>query len=219
MLKKLLEQRNIAADYFQEKVYEIINNVEVFGIQATRLTIENPHVVVCYILDDKIYLKGLQPGETTIILQDEQNETAELKVTVYRSGAIIFDAIPCLKYLQTTFVYFRKIMDETVVAIDLKEALLSYLIAAQRVQEGSCSIEEVYYKSYHLNVLKDSKEGRFILGNHSNGLPILNIHEYALANRIVTLKFTKVNYLHKGVKKSIEEDLTITFIITDQIIS
>lgn len=222
MLKNLLQQRNVvthnSAHYFKEEVYEVQNNLEVFGIQATRLNIEDSRIVAGYILEDKIYLKGLQPGETTIVLHDEQNETAELRIIVACSGSMMFEIIPCLKNLNTTFVYFKKIMNKTVVAVDFKEALLQYLVVKQMLT-ADCSIEEVDYESFHPNILKNSEGGRFILGNHSNGLPITNGQEYALANRIVTLKFTKINYLHNAMKKVLDEELTIIFIITDQIVS
>lgn len=220
MLKNLLQQRNEVIhnsfNIFQQKVYEVKNSLEILGIQATALMIENSQVVASYMLEDKIYIKGLEPGETTIIVRDAQNETAELKVTVNYLGAISLEIIPCLKNMKTTFVYFKKIMYTFLVAVDLNEALFNYLIV-EGLLNPECSIAEVYYESHNQRILKNSKEGRFILGSHSNGLPILSSQEYALANQVVTLKFSKINYLYKGMKKSLNDELTITFIITDQI--
>lgn len=63
------------------------------------------------------------------------------------------------------------------------------------------SIAEVHYQSMHPNVLKDSRAGNFILGCHVDGSEISKAEEYALANRLATLKFSNIVIQQQGVKK------------------
>ena len=79
-------------------------------------------------------------------------------------------------------------------------------------------IMEVYYQSMHPNVLQDSIAGNFILGNHIDGLPLTNKQEYALANRIATLKFSKINLLQNGMISTLSHPLTLTFLISNQLV-
>lgn len=50
MLKSLLQER---VAHFQNNVKELVNNQDVFGIQATSLTVLDRDVVVGYIVDKK----------------------------------------------------------------------------------------------------------------------------------------------------------------------
>ncbi|KYG90416.1 hypothetical protein A0U40_05425 [[Bacillus] sp. KCTC 13219] len=214
MLKSLLQER---VAHFQNNVKELVNNQDVFGIQATSLTVLDRDVVVGYIVDKKIYLKAVCPGTTTIKLT-EGDKKAFIKLTVQNTGTIITEITPYLKNKQVVPVFFRTILGETAVAVDLKGALANYLITEEKINEGSL-IEEVHYESMHPNVIGHSIDGKFILGCHINGLPLTNRQEYALANRIVTLKFSKINYRSNGLKAVLDEDITITFSITSQILS
>ncbi|WP_042475967.1 hypothetical protein [Bacillus ndiopicus] len=219
MLKNLLQERTIhienISSYFNSKLIGLSNDVDVLGIRATTLKVQDQSVAASYIVDNKIYLKSLRPGETIITLTD-WSDKAFIKLTVLNSGDIVTEVTPCLKNKKIIPVYFKRILDATAIAVDLKGALKNYLISEGKIGEGDL-IEEVHYQSLHPNVLNHSINGRFILGCHVNGLPLANNQEYALANRIVTLKFSEVNYRRRGIKISLNEDFLITFMITDQI--
>ena len=70
----------------------------------------------------------------------------------------------------------------------------------------------------HPNVLKDSCAGNFVLGCHKNGEPIFFTEEYALANRIATLAFSKIVIQKQGINQVIEFRELLTFVITDCVI-
>ncbi|MEC1178011.1 hypothetical protein P9B03_05900 [Metasolibacillus meyeri] len=219
MLKNLLQERIIHKEntlaYFSHQLVELSNDVDVLGIQATTLQIQDQSIVASYIVDDKIYLKSLRSGETIITLINQKNK-AFIKLTVLNSGGIVTEITPCLKNKKIVPVYFKRILGATAVAVDLKGALIDYLISEEKIYEDSL-IEEVHYQSLHPNVISHSVNGRFILGCHANGLPLTNSQEYALANRVATLKFSKIAYRHNGVKITLEEELLITFMITDEV--
>lgn len=69
----------------------------------------------------------------------------------------------------------------------------------------------------HPNVLKDSYAGNFVLGCHPMGGSITNCNEYALANRIANLKFTKIIILQDGVHKIIALKMLLSFVISNRI--
>ena len=141
MLKNLLQQRNEVMyrsfTIFRQNVCKVKNSVDILGIRATALMIENPQIVNSYLKGHEIYIEGLHVGETTIILWDEQNEMAELKVTVDYVGTIFVEIIPFLKNMNTAFVYFKRSTHTSFVAVDLNEALYNYLIIA-------CTNETLY---------------------------------------------------------------------------
>ncbi|MGN7478726.1 hypothetical protein ACTHOQ_12805 [Solibacillus silvestris] len=213
MLKSLLQER---VARFHTNVKELANGEDVFGIQATSLTVSDRNVAVGYVVDKKIFLKGVHPGETMIKLTDGDKE-AFIKLTVHNTGAIVAEITPYIGNKNVVPVYFKKILGETAVAVDLKGALANYLISEGKIDADSL-IEEVHYESMHPNVIDHSIDGRFILGYHINGLPLTNKQEYALANRIVTLKFSKINYRYNGSKKTLNEKIAITFKITDGVL-
>ncbi|MGE7696384.1 hypothetical protein ACQKNC_20200 [Lysinibacillus sp. NPDC094177] len=66
--------------------------------------------------------------------------------------------------------------------------------------------------------MKDSYAGNFILGCYADGRRITNAEEYALANRLATLKFSKIVIEQHGEKKIIALKMVLTFKITNQIL-
>lgn len=219
MLKNLLQERivhneNISV-YFKSRLIELPNDIDVLGIQATTLKIQQQSIATGYITDDKIYFKSLHPSETILTLTN-QEDRAFIKLTVLSSGEIVTEITPCLKNKKIVPVYFKRVLGATAIAIDLKGALTHYLIAEGKVYQDSL-IEEVHYQSLHQNVIDHSMNGCFILGCHVNGLPLTNRQEYALANRVATLRFSKIVSRYNGVKITLEEDFLLTFMITDEI--
>ncbi|MGE7673328.1 hypothetical protein ACQKMV_07045 [Lysinibacillus sp. NPDC094403] len=220
MLKQLLEDRGVTLrcieTSFQQHVYKIQNGVKVLGIEAKSLQVENNQIVSGYILDQNIFLKSLQFGQTNITFTDGVNK-ASVQVFVRPSGEIVVEVKPYLGDAEIVQVYYRTILADTAIAIDLKGALKHYLMSYQMMNNDD-SIAEVHYQSMHPNVLKDSYAGNFILGCYADGRRITNAEEYALANRLATLKFSKIVIEQHGVKKIIALKMVLTFKITNQIL-
>jgi len=219
MLKQLLEDRIVTLRYietpFQQHVYKMQNCVEVLGIEAKSLQIENDQIAAGYIVDQSIFFKSLRFGQTNIIFTDGVNK-AIVQLFVRPSGEIIEEVKPYLGNAEIVLVYYRTILEDTAIAIDLKGAFKHYLVAHQLMNVED-SIAEVHYESMHPNVLKDSYAGNFVLGCHSNGREITNAEEYALANRSATLKFSKIVIQQQGVKKIIALKMLLTFLITNHV--
>lgn len=201
---------------FSNKRIELQNNVEVLGIEAKSLQIENDEIVAGSIIDERIYFKSLKSGSTTVALTDGKNE-ARIKLFVHKLGDIVAEVTPFLKYAEVVPVYYRTILNHTAIAIDLKGALKDYLISRRLMQEDDV-LADVHYQSMHPNVLNHSVAGNFILGCHMNGRPLINTQEYALANRCATLKFSKINFYQQGVKVTLLQQMILTFVITDQLV-
>ncbi len=219
MLKQLLEDRSVTLRCietpFQGHVYKMQNFVEVLGIEAKSLQIENDRIVAGYIVDQSIIFKSLRFGQTNITFTDGVNK-AIVQLFVRPSGEIVVEVKPYLGDAEIVIVYYRTILADTAIAIDLKGALKHYLVAHQMMNEED-SIAEVHYQSMHPNVLKDSYAGNFILGCHADGREITNAEEYALANRLATLKFSKIVIQQQGVKKIIAIKMLLTFMITNHV--
>ncbi len=194
MLKQLIEDRIVTLHCiempFQQHVYKMQNCVEVLGIDAKSLIIENEEIVTGYIVDKSIFFKSLQFGQTNIICTDGVNK-AIVQLFVRPSGEIVVEVEPYIGNAEIVLVYYRTILADTAIAVDLKGALKHYLVAHQMMNDED-SIVEVHYQSMHPNVLKDSRAGNFILGCHADGSEISKAEEYALANRLATLKFSKI---------------------------
>lgn len=219
MLKELLENRidnfHCMETSFQQNSYEMKNCVEVFGIEVKSMRIENDQIVEGYITESIIFFKSLRNGQTTITLSDGSNE-AIVELFVHPSGEIVVEVKPYLGEAEIVLVYYRTILADTAIAIDLKGALKHYLVAHQLMQDED-SITEVHYQSMHPNVLKDSYAGNFTLGYHPDGKEIACTEEYILANRIATLKFSKIVILQQGIKKIIAIKMLLTFMITNHV--
>ncbi|MFJ7951158.1 hypothetical protein ACIQZG_06490 [Lysinibacillus sp. NPDC096418] len=217
MLKQLLENRNFRCieTSFQQNVYEMQNCIEVLGIVAKSMQITDDQIIAGYIVDSRIFLKSMQYGQTAITLTDGINE-AIVELFVHPSGEIVVEVKPYLGNAEIVLAYYRTILADTAIAIDLKGALKHYLVAHQLMQDED-SITEVHYRSMHPNVLKDSYAGNFTLGCHPNGKEITFSEEYTLANRVATLQFSKIVILQKGVKKIIALKMLLTFMITNHV--
>lgn len=220
MINKLLEERLINHDNVENcfciQKLELNNNIDVLGLKAHSIDIEDRQIAVGYITGDIIYFVSLAPGKTVVSLTDGQNE-ASIMLFVHQSGKIVTEVSPYLGRADVVPVYYQAILGQTAIAIDLKGALKDYLINHNLMNEED-DIMEVHYQSMHPNVLQDSIAGNFILGNHKDGLPLTNKQEYALANRSATLKFSKINLLQNGTKVTLSHPLTLTFMITNQLI-
>ncbi|WP_155594150.1 hypothetical protein [Lysinibacillus cavernae] len=219
MLKPLLDNRidtlSCIEIPFQQHVYKMQNCVEVLGIDAKFLQIENDTIIKGYIVDQSIFFKSLCFGQTTIIFSDGVNK-AIVQLFVRPSGEIVVEVKPYLGGAEVVPVYYRTILADTAIAIDLKGALKHYLVA-HRFMNREDSIAEVHYQSMHPNVLKDSFFGNFVLGCHVDGRAILNAEEYALANRQATLQFSKIVSQHDGKSKTISCNRVLTFMITNHV--
>jgi len=219
MLKHLLKDRVVTMSCkeisFQQHVYKMQNCIEVLGIETNSLQIENDNIVTGYIGDQSIYFKSLRFGQTNITFSDGVNK-ASGHLFVRPSGEIVVEVKPYLGDAEIVTVYYRTILADTVIAIDLKGALKHYLVAHQFMNHED-TISEVHYRSMHPNVLKDSFAGHFVLGCHVDGRDILNADEYALANRQATLMFSKIAIQQKGVRKTITCNNSLTFKITNQV--
>lgn len=219
MLKLLLESR-IANMYhvessFQQHIYELKNCLEVLGIEATSLRIEYDQIAVGYIVGNSIFFKSMNPGQTSIKLSNGKHE-ASVQLIVQPSGKIDIDVKPYVGKAEIVFVYYRTILADTAIAIDLKGALKSYLVAHQLLHKEA-TILEVHYQSMHPKVLRDAYAGNFVLGYHADGREITCAEEYTLANRIATLKFSKIIIQQQGVRKEIELQKLLTFKITKHV--
>ncbi|KOS63960.1 hypothetical protein [Lysinibacillus sp. FJAT-14222] len=219
MLKQLLEDRigtlRCIETPFRQHVYKLQNCVEVLGIEAKSLQIENDQIVMGSIVNQSIFFKSLRFGQTNITITDGVNK-AIVQVFVRPSGEIVVEVKPYLGNAEIVLAYYKTILADTAIAIDLKGALKHYLVAHQMMNDAD-SIAEVHYQSMHPNVLKNSYAGNFILGCHTDGREITNAEEYALANRLVTLKFTKIVIQQQGVKKIIALQMLLTFMITNHV--
>ncbi|WP_341300171.1 hypothetical protein MHB44_17335 [Lysinibacillus sp. FSL H8-0500] len=219
MLKQLLEDRIVTLNCrempFQPHVYKMQNCVEVLGIEAKSLQIENDKIVTGYIVDQSIFFKSLRFGQTNIIFSDGVNK-AIVQLFVRPAGEIIVEVKPYLGKAEIVPVHYRTILADTAIAIDLKGALKHYLVAHYLMNEED-AITEVHYQSMHPNVLKDSFAGNFVLGCHVDGRALQNAEEYALANRQATLKFSKIAIQQQGVRKVISFHKLLTFMITNHV--
>ncbi|WP_234007772.1 hypothetical protein [Lysinibacillus sp. FJAT-14745] len=219
-MKQILEGCDVTSGCmevpFQQDVYKMQNCVEVLGMEAKSLQIENDQIVMGYIIDQSIFIKSLQYGQTNITFTDGVNK-ASVQVFVRPSGEIVVEVKPYLGDAEIVLVYYRTILADTAIAIDLKGALKHYLVTHQMMNNDD-SIAEVHYQSMHPNVLKDSYAGNFILGCYADGREITNVEEYALAKRLVTLKFSKIVIQQQGVKKMIVLKMLLTFMITDHVV-
>ena len=219
MLKQLLRNRittfHCMETSFQQNIYEMKNCIEVLGIEANSIQIENDQIVAGYIVDNSIFLKSMSYGQTIITLMDGSNE-AIVQLFVHPSGEIVVEVKPYLGEAEIVLVYYRAILADTAIAIDLKGALKHYLVAHQLMQEED-SVIEVHYQSMHPNVLKDSSAGNFTLGCHPEGKEIAWAEEYTLANRMATLKFSKIVIQQQGVKKIMALQMLLTFMITNHV--
>lgn len=219
MLKQMLEDCKVTLGCiktpFQRHVYKMQNCVEVLGIEMKSMQIENDQIVTGYIVDQSIFFKSLQCGQTNITFTDGVNK-ANVQLFVRPSGEIVVEVEPYLGDAEIVLVYYRKILADTAIAIDLKGALKYYLVTHQMMNNDD-SIAEVHYQSMHPNVLKNSYAGNFILGCYADGREITNAEEYALANRSATLKFSKIVIQQQGVKKIIALKMLLTFMITDHV--
>lgn len=220
MLKQLLENRidnwYAIEPSFQKNIYELQNCIEVLGIKATSLRIENNQIAAGYIADNRIFFKSIKSGQTMIMLSDGRNE-AIVQLIVHTSGEIAVEVQPYLEEAEIVLVYYRTILADTAIAIDLKGALKHYLVMHQLMSEEA-TIIDVHYQSMHPNVLKDSYAGNFVLGCRPDGGEINYAQEYTLANRIATLKFTKIIIQQQGVKELIVLQRLLTFKITKHIL-
>ncbi|MEK5232990.1 hypothetical protein MHB42_14805 [Lysinibacillus sp. FSL K6-0232] len=219
MLKQLLEGRIVTLNCkempFQPHVYKMQNGVEVLGIEAKSLQIENDKIVAGYIVDQSVFFKSLHFGQTNIIFSDGDNK-AIAQLFVRPSGEIIVEVKPYLGKTEIIPVYYRTILADTAIAIDLKGALKHYLVARHLMKEED-AITEVHYQSMHPNVLKDSFAGNFVLGCHVDGRALQNAEEYALANRQASLKFSKIVIQQQGTRKVIAFHKLLTFMITNHV--
>ena len=204
-----------AQSFFIDKRIELQNSVEVLGIKANRMRIENDEIVAGYIVDNIIHFKSLKQGSTLVALTDGEHE-ANLTLFVHNSGNIVAEVTPFLKYTEVVPVYYKILLNDTVLAIDLKGALKEYLMSRDLMDENDV-LADVHYQSMHPNVLSHSIAGKFILGCHMDGVPLTNREEYALANRIATLKFSRINFYRQGVKVTLLQQMIVTFAITDQL--
>ncbi|HBT71268.1 MAG TPA: hypothetical protein DEB37_03045, partial [Lysinibacillus sp.] len=132
MLKRLLEKRIVTLNCveipFQQHVYKMQNCVEVLGIEAKSLQIENNKIITGYIDDQSIFFKSLRFGQTIIHFSDGVNK-AIVQLFVRPSGEIVVEVKPYLGEAEIVTVYYRTILADTFIAIDLKGALKHYLVA------------------------------------------------------------------------------------------
>lgn len=219
MLKQLLQDRIVTLSCiempFQQHVYKMQNCVEVLGIEAKSLQIENDKIITGYIVDQSIFFKSVRFGRTNVIFSDGVNK-AIVQLFVRPSGEIVVEVKPYLGGAEIVPVYYRTILADTAIAIDLKGALKHYLVAHQFMNIED-SIAEVHYQSMHPNVLKDSFLGNFVLGCHMDGRNILNAEEYALANRQASLLFSKIVIQQNGKRQMIACNKLLTFMITNHV--
>ncbi|MFJ7668717.1 hypothetical protein ACIQXI_16590 [Lysinibacillus sp. NPDC097195] len=219
MLKQLLENRTVNLGYtgfsFHHHVYELQNCVEVLGIEAKSLHLEHSQIAAAYIDGKRIFIKSMHYGKTLMKLTDGRDE-AIVQLSVLPSGEIHVEVKPFIGNANIVSVYFRTILADTAIAIDLKGALKSFLLANQLMNDTD-SILEVHYQSMHPNVLKNSYAGNFVLGYHPTGESIANGDEYALANRIANLQFSKIVILQDGIHKIIALKMLLSFVISNRI--
>ncbi len=219
MLKQLIENHitmHCESHFFQPNIYELKNCIEVLGIEATALRMDNDQIAAGYVVDNRIFFKSMRYGQTTITLTDGQRE-AIVQLYVRPSGEIMLEVMPNLEDAEIVLVYYRTILAETAIAIDLIGALKHYLVAHNLMNDED-AITEVHYKSMHPNVLKDSYAGNFVLGCRPDGEPLTNAEEFDLANRLATLEFSKIIIQQDGIQKMICLRMLLTFMITDYVI-
>lgn len=217
MLKQLLENRAVNLGYtgFHHHVYELQNCVEVIGIEAKSLHIEHSQIAAAYIDGNRIFIKSMHYGTTMMKLTDGVDE-AIVQLFVLPSGEMRVEVRPFIGNANVVSVHFRTILADTAIAIDLKGALKRFLLANQLIND-TASILEVHYQSMHPNVLRDSYAGNFVLGYHPTGESIANGDEYALANRIANLQFSKIVILQDGIHKMIALKMLLSFVISNRI--
>lgn len=219
MLKQLLKGRVVTLSCkelpFQQHVYKIENCLEFLGIEIKSMQIENDNITTGYIVDQSVFFKSLRVGHSNVTFSDGVNKVSG-HLFVRPSGEIVVEVKSYLGDAEIVPVYFRTILADTVIAIDLKGALKHYLVAQQFMQREE-SISEVHYRSLHPNVLKDSFAGHFVLGCHVDGRDIVNAEEYALANRQAALMFSEIVIQQNGTKKTVASNQILTFMITNQV--
>lgn len=191
------------------------NCVEVLGFKANELSIANEQMVSGYLIDNMLSLKSIESGTTTLTLLNGTKE-ATVHVTIHASGEMSVEITPYMGDSEMVSVYFRPILANTVLAIDLKGALKSYLVKNCLMGQEE-DLLEVHYQSMHPNVLKNSYLGNFVLGCHKNGNAINFTEEFALSGRMATLSFSKIKIQHHGFTKTLEFKKLLTFGITDEI--
>ncbi|GLC88102.1 hypothetical protein [Lysinibacillus piscis] len=219
MLKQLLEERIANLPYmnliFQSHIYELQNCKEVLGLEATSIHIQNNKIVAGYMVDQRIFLKSMAYGTTTVSFTNGKHE-AVVQLFIKPSGEITVEITPYVGNFDIVPVYFRTILTDTIIAIDLKDALKNYLVR-QGIMNQADDIMEVHYQSMHPNVLKNSYAGNFVLGLHPDGRNISNTEEYALANRIANLHFSKIIMQRQGQKIALSNKILLTFMISNKI--
>lgn len=219
MLKQLLENRIVNRHNFgltfQHHIYELQNCEDVLGLEAKWLQIENSDVAVGYIVGNRLFFKSMGFGRTDITLTNGIHE-AIVQLAVMPSGEISVEVKPFIGSSKIVNVYFRTILGDTVIAIDLKGALKNYLVAHQFMNNED-NIVEVHYQSKHPNVLQHSVAGNFVLGSRPDGGAITNAEEYTLANKIANLQFSKIVIQQHGMKKVISLKMLLTFVISNRI--
>lgn len=213
MLKRLL--RNRQHSLFQQHIYGIKNCRAVLGIEANLLRIEDEQVVAIYMEEGYLFFKSIRSGSTTVTLINGDRE-AVIQLFVSLSGAISVEVIPFVGETEIVPVYYRPILGNTMLAIDLKGALKNFLVAHYLMGIEDILLE-VDYRSMHPNVLRDSYVGNFVLGNYRNGNEIVNTEEYSLACKIATLAFSEIVIQQGGVNRTIDFKRLLTFVITDYI--
>jgi len=221
MLKQLLENRTVNLGYsgflFHHHIYELQNCVEVLGIEAKSLHIEHSQIATAHIDGNGncITIKSMHYGKTILKLTDGVDE-AIVQLSVHPSGEMTVEVKPFIGNANIVSVHFRTILADTAIAIDLKGALGRFLIANQLMTDTD-SILEVHYQSMHPNVLKDSYAGNFVIGYYPTGESIAYGDEYALANRIANLQFSKIVILQDGIHKMIALKMLLSFVISNRI--
>lgn len=219
MLKQLIENRRellVPPLFFQEHIFKMKNCVEVLGFRANKLRIDNEQIVTGYLVDNYLILKSTGRGNTTITVSNNMKE-AIVQVYIRASGEMSVEVTPYIDEIEIVPVYFRPMLANTVLAIDLKGALKSYLVK-NRLMDDEDILLEVHYHSMHPNVLKDSYFGNFLLGCHKNGNAISSTEEFALSGRMATLLFSKIKIQQNGFNKTLAFNKLLTFEITDYII-
>lgn len=218
MLKQLIEIRKGLLEpsiFFQQHIFKLKNCVEVLGFKAKGLRIADEQIVSGYLVDNMLNLTSIESGSTTLTLLNDTKE-ATVQVTAHASGEMSIEITPYVAESEIVPVYFRPILANTVLAIDLKGALKSYLVKNCLMGQEE-DLLEVHYQSMHPNVLKDSYLGNFVLGCHKNGDAISATEEFALSGRMATLSFSKIKIQHHGFTKTLEFKKLLTFSITDYI--
>ncbi|MFP3919634.1 hypothetical protein U5N28_17675 [Lysinibacillus telephonicus] len=89
MINKLLEERLINHDNVEncfciQKV-ELNNNIDVLGLKAISIDIEDRQIAVGYITGDIIYFVSLAPGKTVVSLTDGQSEASIMLLYISRA--------------------------------------------------------------------------------------------------------------------------------------